>query len=392
MRPALDGTRILDMAWIGPGPFCATLLGDLGAEVIKIHEPDPNRRGGLVKFAFPAGSPDFPGMRNMKTMGIDLKSDAGRDIFYELAKTADVVMEGYRPGVVKRLGVDYDTIREINPGIVYASLSGYGQDGPYRDVVGHDINYISIGGLLGMTGAADGGPVPPGTLIADFAAGGMGAAIGILAALKARHTTGRGQYVDVSLADGIVEMLYLWLVPLMVFGIQNKRGDTIFTGHYPWYNVYETKDGGYISIAAFEPHFYRNLCELLGREDFIGHQFAEGEKRQEIAAFFKRTFLTRDRDEWVEILRSKDTCVAPVYSLDEVVNDPQLIARGMIRELPHPTLGKVKQVGSMLKLSDSPFQVRNWCTEFGQHTAELLAELGYDPDRIGALRQAEVIG
>ena len=178
----------------------------------------------------------------------------------------------------------------------------------------------------------------------------------------------------------------------MVFGIQNRRGDTIFTGHYPWYNVYETKDGGYISIAAFEPHFYRNLCELLGREDFIGHQFAEGEKRAEIAAYFKQTFLTRDRDEWVEILRSKDTCVAPVYSLDEVVNDPQLIERGMIRELPHPTLGKVKQVGSMLKLSDSPFQVRNWCTEFGQHTDELLTELGYDPDRIGALRQAEVIG
>ncbi len=380
------------MAWIGPGPFCATLLGDLGAEIIKIHEPDPDRRGGLVKFAFPAGSPDFPGMRNTKTLGIDLKSDDGRNIFYELAKTADVVMEGYRPGVVKRLGVDYDTIKEINPRIVYASLSGYGQDGPYREVVGHDINYISIGGLLGMTGTAGSGPVPPGTLIADFAAGGMGAAIGILGALMARHTTGRGQFVDVSLADGIVEMMYLWLVPLMVFGIQNRRGDTIFTGHYPWYNVYETKDGGHISIAAFEPHFYRNLCELLGCENFIGHQFAEGEKREEIATFFKQTFLTKDRDEWVEILRSKDTCVAPVYSLEEVVNDPQLIARGMIRELPHPTLGTVKQVGSMLKLSDSPFQVRNWCTEFGQHTAELLEELGYDSERIRALRQAEVIG
>jgi len=392
MHQALHGTRILDMAWIGPGPFCATLLGDLGAEVIKIHEPDPGRGSGMVKFAFPAESPGFPGMRNMKTMGIDLKTDAGREIFYELAKTADVVMEGYRPGVVTRLGVDYDAIREINPRIVYASLSGYGQEGPYREVVGHDINYISIGGLLGMTGAIDGGPVPPGTLIADFAAGGMGAAVGILAALTARHTTGRGQYVDVSLADGIVEMLYIWLVPLMMFGLQNKRGDTIFTGHYPWYNVYETKDGGYISIAALEPHFYRNLCELLGREDFIGHQFAEGEKRAEMAAFFTQTFLTRDRDEWVEILRSKDTCVAPVYSLDEVVKDPQLIARDMIRELPHPTLGTVKQVGSMLKLSDSPFQVRNWCTEFGQHTDELLGELGYDPERIGALRQAEVIG
>jgi len=251
------------MAWIGPGPFCATLLGDLGAEIIKIHEPDPDRRGGLVKFAFPAGSPDFPGQRNMKAIGLDLKSEEGRDIFYELARSADVVTEGYRPGVVKRLKVDYETISRINPRIVYASISGYGQDGPYRDVVGHDINYTSIGGLLGMTGTADSGPVIPGTLIADFAAGGMGAAIGILGALMARHTTGKGQYVDVALADGIVEMLYLWLTPLMVFGQNSYRGDTIFTGHYPWYNVHETKDGKHVSIAAFEPHFYRNLCELL---------------------------------------------------------------------------------------------------------------------------------
>ncbi len=392
MRLALQGTRILDMAWIGPGPFCANMLGDLGAEIIKIHEPDPDRRGGLIKFAFPADSPDFPGLRNIKTMGLDLKSNDGRNIFYELARTADVIMEGYRPGVMKRLGVDYDTVKVINPATVYASLSGYGQEGPYRDVVGHDINYISIGGLLGMTGSIDGPPVPPGTLIADFAAGGMGAAIGILAALMAREKTGKGQFVDVSLTDGIVEMLYLWIMPYLLFGIENKRGDTIFTGHFPWYNVYETKDSKYVSVAAFEPHFYRNLCELLGREDFIEHQFAEGEKRDEIMQFFKQTFLTKTRDAWLEILRSKDTCVAPVYTLDEVVVDPQLIARGMIRELPHPTLGSVKQVGSMLKLSDSPFQVRYWATRFGQYTDEILHELGYDDTRIKNLHRAEVVG
>ncbi len=391
MQLALQGIRILDMAWIGPGPFCATLLGDLGAEIVKIHEPDPDRRGGLIRFAFPADSPDFPGLRNCKTMGLNLKSEDGRNIFYELASTADVVMEGYRPGVMQRLGVDYDTIKRINPRLVYASLSGYGQDGPYRDVVGHDINYISIGGLLGMTGTADSGPVPPGTLIADFAAGGMGAAIGILAALMAREKTGKGQFVDISLTDGIVEMLYLWLNPFLLYGLENRRGDTIFTGHYPWYNVYETKDGKHLSIAAFEAWFYRNLCQLLGREDFAEHQFAEGEKRDEIFEYFKQAFLTKTRDEWVEILRSKDTCVAPVYSLDEIANDPQLIARGMIREMPHPTLGSVKQVGSMLKLSDSPFQVRNWATRFGQHTDEILRALGYDEARIHALRQSEVI-
>jgi len=301
------------------------------------------------------------------------------------------VMESYRPGVMKRLGVDYDTIKKINPEIVYASVTGYGQDGPYRDVVGHDIKYISIGGLLGMTGTAGGPPVIPGTPIADFAAGGMSAALAIVAALMARERTGKGQFVDVSMTDAIVALMAEWINPYLVYGIVSKRGETWLTGQWPWYNVYETKDGKHISIGAVETWFYANLCRLLGREDFIQHQFAESEKRDEIFRYFRQTFLTKTRDEWVKILRQKDTCVAPVYSIDELASDPQLTARGMISEMPHPVLGSVKQVGSMLKLSDSPFQVRNWSTRFGQHTDEILLELGYDAARIDALRQAGVI-
>ena len=390
MRLALEGTRVLDMAWVGPGPFCATMLGDLGADIIKVHEPDPERRGGLVKYALP-DAPGFPGIRNCRTIGLDLKGEEGRRIFHELASTADVVMESYRPGVVERLGVDYDTVREVNPRIVYASLSGYGQDGPYRDAVGHDINYISIGGLLGMTGASDGPPAVPGTLVADFAAGGMAAAIGIMAALMAREKTDRGQFVDVAITDGIVEMMSMYINPYLLYGMLDKRGETMFTGRYPWYNVYQTRDGKYISIAAFEPWFYVNLCHILGREDFIEHQFAEGDKREEILRYFVETFLTRTRDEWVEALRQKDTCVGPVYSIDEVVSDAHLLARGMIRDMPHPALGSVRQVGSMLKLSESPFHVRNWCTRFGEHTDEILLELGYDAARIAALREAGAV-
>jgi len=388
--PALQGIKVLDMTWVGPGPFCTTLLGDLGAEVIKIHEPHPERRGGLITQVFP-NSPDFPGFRNCKTLGLNLKTEEGRNIFYDLSKTADVVVEGSRPGVVKRLGIDYAALKKINPAIVYASLTGYGQDGPYRNLVGHDINYESIGGLLGITGPAGGEPVIPGIPIADFAGGGLSATIAIMAALMAREKTGKGQFIDVSITDTIVGLMSIWINPYLAWGVACQRGETWLSGQWPWYNVYETKDRKYISIGAIEAGFYANLCQLLGREDFIEHQYAEGEKREEIFRYFKQTFLTKTRDEWVKILRQKDTCVAPVYSIEELVSDPQLLARGMIQDMPHPVLGHVKQVGFMLKLLNSPSQIRNWSTQFGQHTEEIMLELSYDSAKIKALRKKGVI-
>ncbi|MEE8470568.1 MAG: CaiB/BaiF CoA-transferase family protein, partial [Dehalococcoidia bacterium] len=229
MSAPLEGKRMLDMAWQGPGTFCATILGDLGAEVIKVYEARPERRGGPLLLMYP-DSPIFPGWRNCKTMGIDLKTEEGRQIFYDLARTADVITEGFRPGTVERLGVDYNTIKEINPRAVYASLTGYGQEGPYRDVVGHDINYISVGGLLGTLRPPDGAPVIPRTVLADFAAGGMCAVIGILAALTAREGTGRGQYVDVSMTDAVVELMMPVLFPVLLGQVISERGETTATG------------------------------------------------------------------------------------------------------------------------------------------------------------------
>jgi len=386
---ALDGIKVLDLAWLGPGPFCSFMLGDLGADIIKVFDANPAKRGGPVMMLFDSSR---PGLRNCRNMGLDLKSDVGKQVFRDLAKSADVVMEGFRPGVVRRLGVDYDTLKNINPKIVYASLSGYGQDGPYRDMVGHDINYIAYSGLLGLTGQAGGKPTLPGTVIADFT-GGMSAAVGILAALVSRGKTGKGQYIDMSMTDAVVEMTAMQINPYVFTHTSvPKRGDTMFTGHFPWYNVYETKDGKFIAIGALEPWFFGNLCQLFGCEEYIPYEFDEGEKRKEIFEAFRKKFLTKTRDEWMAILKQKDTCAAPVYDIDELEKDPHLVARKMIIESDHPVHGKVKQVGSMHKLSDSPMKVRNWSTHFGQHTDEIMREIGYDDARIAELRKAEVIG
>ncbi len=388
MGLALEGIKIMNMCWTGPGAFCTEMLSDLGADVIRISDVHPETHGALTMMVFE----DYPGLRNCRTFGVNLKTEAGRGVYKDLAKSADVVMEGFRPGVVKRLGIDYDTIKEINPRIVYASLSGYGQDGPYRDIVGHELNYLAISGLLDLTGPKCGMPAIPGAVVADWF-GGTSAAVGILAALMARERTGKGQFLDVSITDAITEVASMQINPyLYKRGIVPKRGETIWNGKYPWYNVYETKDRKHITIATFEPKFFANLCHLLGCEEFIPHQFDEGEKRDEIFKFFGEKFKTRTRDEWAALLMYADTCFAPVLGVDEVEFDPQLIARRMILESDHPTAGRLKQIGSMHKLSDSPVEVRNWATGFGQHTNEILREIGYNDSHISGLREIGAVG
>ncbi|MDR9459568.1 MAG: CaiB/BaiF CoA-transferase family protein, partial [Dehalococcoidia bacterium] len=382
MALALDGIKIMNMCWIGPGAFCTEMLSDLGADVIRISDVDPGKHSALPMMVFEA----YPGLRNCRTLGVNLKTEEGREVFRDLAKSADVMMEGFRPGVSKRLGIDYGTIKEINPRIVYASLSGYGQDGPYRDIVGHELNYMAISGLLDLTGPKGGTPAIPGAVVADWS-GGLSAGVGILAALVARDRTGKGQFLDVSITDAITEVTSMQTNPyLYKRGIVPKRGETIWNGMYPWYNVYETKDKKHITIATLEPKFFANLCRLLSCEEFVPHQFDEGEKRDEMFRFFGDKFKTKTRDEWVELLMYADTCFAPVLGIDEVEFDPQLIARQMILESDHPTAGRLKQIGSMHKLSDSPVKVRNWVTGFGQHTEEILREIGYTDNRISELR------
>ena len=385
---AHDGIKIMNMCWIGPGAFCTEMLSDLGADVIRISDVNQGDHGALAMMVFD----QWPGLRNCRTFGVNLKTKAGKEVFMDLARSADVMMEGFRPGVVKRLGIDYDALNKINPRIVYVSLSGYGQDGPYRNLVGHELNYIAISGLLGLTGPKGGNPAIPGTVVADWT-GGMSAGISILSALLARERSGKGQFLDVSITDAITEVTSVQTNPyLYKRGIVPQRGETIWNGKYPWYSVYETKDKKYVAIATLEPKFFATLCKLLGCEKFVPDQFDEGAKRDEMFEFFKAKFQSKNRDEWVDLLMYEETCFAPVLGIDEVESDPQLIARRMILESEHPVVGRLKQIGSMHKLSDSPVEVRNWATSFGQHTDEILREIGYSAPRIKELREAGAVG
>lgn len=385
---ALDDVRILDLSRLAPGPFCTMLLGDLGADVLLI-EPPPSSRAGQAG----QGSGDaYDALRrNKRSIVLNLRDDEAREVFYKLAEAADVVLEGFRPGVVKRLAVDYETLRERNPRLIYCSLSGYGQAGPYADLVGHDINYISIGGALSMIGPSpEGPPAIPMNIIADFAAGGLHAAYGILAALHARERTGRGQYVDIAMSDGVLYLLSMIISGYFANGRVPEAGRTVLNGSAPHYNVYECKDGRWISLGSLEPHFWANLCQAMGREDFVSHQY-DAAKRDEIFAHFRRQFKTKTRDEWFGILKQTDICVAPVLTLDEALRDPHNLSRGMVVEVEHPQVGRVKQVGIGTKLSETPGAVRTPPPAVGQHTDEVLASLGYDAERIRVLREGGAV-
>jgi crotonobetainyl-CoA:carnitine CoA-transferase CaiB-like acyl-CoA transferase len=385
----LEGIRILDLSGLAPGPYCTMLLGDLGADVIVVEAtPGAGRRmegGGGSAEAF------NPLRRNKRSIGLNLKEPAAQEAFLRLAEKADVVVEGYRPGVVKRLGVDYEAVSARNPRIVYCSLSGYGQTGPYSNLVGHDINYISLGGALGAIGWPGTPPAIPLNLIADFAGGGLYAAFAILAAIVARGVTGRGQYVDMAMSDGVTSLLAMSTGQFFGGGHVPERGADFLNGGLPAYSVYECADGKWLSIGSLEPWFWSETCKALGCEEYIPHQLNR-EKYPEMFEFLRAKFREKTRDEWFEELRQRDICVGPVLSLAEVFADPHVLARGMMIEVPHPTLGSVKQVGIAPKFSETPGAVRSTAPARGEHTDAVLLEGGLSEDEVRSLRESGAAG
>lgn len=383
----LAGLKVLDLSQLAPGPYCTRLLADMGAEVLVVEAPegvgrryDPRSDDELVRSSLG---------RNKRSITLDLKSEQGRAVFDRLVADADVLLEGFRPGAVARLGVDYATVSEKNERLVYCSLSGYGQTGPYAALPGHDVNYTAIGGALGMVGSPGAGPAIPMNVVADFAGGGLFAAFAILVALRARDLTGRGQYVDMAMSDGVASLISPWVDAFTGSGSVPGPGTEELNGAVPYYACYETADGRWLSIGCIEPWFWERLCVALECPELVGYQHAV-ERHGEIFARFRECFARRTRDEWFQVLAAADVCVAPVLGVDELVTDPHMVERGMIESITDPRVGEVTQVGVVPKLSATPGSVRTLAPTRGQHTAEVLREHGYDDDEITGLEKAGI--
>lgn len=387
MTNALEGLRILDLSRMLPGPYCSMMLADLGAEVIKVEEPiigDPTRRSPPM---FEGKSAPFAQVnRNKKSIAIDLKQAAGRDVFLKVASTADCVLEQFRPGVVDRLGINYAAVSEVNPRIVYCSLTGFGQDGPHRERSGHDLNYLALSGVLGLTTDERGKPVIPGVQVADLA-GGMIAGFAILAALLARERTGRGQYIDVSMFDVMLSMLPIPAAHHFAGATIPVGGKYVLSGAYPFYNVYETSDGKFMTLGALEPKFWVNFCRKVEREDLIARQFDAGERRANLFEEVRAIFKSRTQSEWIELMRDADCCCEPVLSVSEAFEHAQTRAREMVRQSSSIT----DQLGFSYKLSDTPPRETSPAPALGEHTAEILAAVGISTEERKRLSEAGII-
>ena len=382
----LAGVRVLDLTRLLPGPMCTSYFADLGADVIKIED---TAAGDYGRTLGTRGVATFFGAinRNKRSLAINLKDEAGHAAFLTLARHAHIVVESFRPGVMVALGLGYDDIARVNPRIIYASITGYGQDGPRAAAAGHDINYLGYAGVLEQTGTRSGAPALSNLQIADLLGGAAVPALAILGALYGAQKSGRGRYLDVAMADAVLAHSVFALQALTERGGTAARGDDVLTGALPCYGVYATQDGRHVAVGALEEKFWHLLCTTLGRDDLIPHgraTSAAGEHaRAELSAIFKAAPLAH----WIERFEHVDCCVTPVATLSEALSDPQFMARGMIVDGADGT----QSFGSPFKLSDSGPRLREEAPAQGEHSAEVLREAGYDDAAIATLVASGVV-
>lgn len=392
MTGALSGITVIELSRFIPGGLASQMLGDLGADVIKIEQPGV---GDLMRTFPPQGKGDsgtfLIGNRNKRSITVNLKAEEGRQIVCDLVARADVVIEGFRPGVADRLGLGDADMRALNPRLVYCSISGYGQNGPYRDVPGHDLNYLGLTGMLQLVARPDTGPLVPGPLFADIGGGSMMAVYGVLAALIGRDRTGRGQFVDVSMTDGAMHFMHSHASEYLIAGEEPKGGVQRVAGGSAPYNIYRCSDDKYVTLGVIEEHFWDRLRNLVGPERLPETPFPSPEETERAKAVLAEAFAQKPRDEWVKLLWEADIPAGPVNSLGEAFADPQMQAREMLLHVDHPVEGRLPQIGFPVKFSDTPGAIHRPPPVLGEHTDEILAELGYDEAAVISLKETGAV-
>ncbi|SDY76601.1 Crotonobetainyl-CoA:carnitine CoA-transferase CaiB [Collimonas sp. OK242] len=380
-NPLLSGIRVLDLTRLLPGPFCSFYLAQLGAEVIKLEEPQGGDYARML-------APELFTLlnRGKQSVTLDLRQPEAVAILKKMAAQADVLIESFRPGVMDKLGCGYPGLKLLNPRLVYAALTGYGQTGPYKDRAGHDMNYCGYAGLLDQTGAADGAPVLSNFQSADLAGGALTCALGILAAVIGARASGQGTMVDVGMLDGTLALQTLSLATIRTLGEGRARGNDMLSGGLANYSIYACADGKHVAMAALEPKFFLNFCNAVGRLDLAAMPLVPGPAGATLRTALSELFKTRSRDEWELLLADRDCCVSGIYTPQEALDNPQVKARGLIRMEDGKPLSDLP-----IKFSDALGAGSGDCPALGADTYNVLAELGLDEAALAALSASGAI-